>query len=76
MRQDRYPNLEFLRVKHIVMPDGLLPISTSTWWAGVKSGKYPKPVSSDLLGIGITAWSKQDIQGLINNIYDEGKLNE
>src|SRR3546814_18424785 len=22
----------------------LIPVSRSTWWAGVKSGRYPKPV--------------------------------
>lgn len=76
MKPVQYPNLEFLRVKHIVLPDGVLPISTSTWWAGVKSGKYPKPISSDLLGNGITAWSKRDIQTLIDNIYHDGKFNE
>lgn len=76
MKSVLYPNLEFLRVKHIVLPHGVLPISTSTWWAGVKSGKYPKPLNSNLLGVGITAWSKTDIQALIDNIQDEGKFNE
>ena len=23
---------------------GVLPIKKSTWWAGVKSGRFPKPV--------------------------------
>lgn len=77
MRPDRYANFEFLRVKHIVQPDGVLPISKSTWWAGVKSGKYPKPVSSNLLGVGVTSWRKNDIQTLINIINDdEEKFNE
>lgn len=76
MSLDRFPNLEFLRVMHIVLPHGILPISKSKWWHGVKSGKYPKPVSSDLLGKGITAWSRRDIESLINNINDGGEFNE
>jgi len=28
-------------------------MSKSTWWAGVKSGRYPKPVK---LGPRITSW--------------------
>ena len=43
----------FLRLPSIIAPKGPLPISKSTWWAGVKSGRYPKPVK---LGPGITAW--------------------
>lgn len=31
----------------------LIPVSRSTWWAGVKSGRYPQPVRS--LGRRITA---------------------
>ncbi len=41
----------------------LIPISKSTWWAGVKSGRYPKPVKT--LGLRITAWRVEDIRALI-----------
>lgn len=51
------------RVKQIVKPDGLIPVSKSTWWAGVKSGRFPKPVR---LGPGITAWRGEDLQALID----------
>lgn len=40
----------------------LIPISKSTWWAGVRSGRYPKPVK---LGDRITAWRVEDIRALI-----------
>ncbi len=40
----------------------LIPVSKSTWWAGVKSGRYPRPVK---LGPRITAWRVEDIRRLI-----------
>ena len=40
----------------------LVPIGKSTWWAGVKSGRYPKPIK---LGPGITAWRWTDIRALL-----------
>jgi len=41
-----------------------LPVSKSTWWAGVKSGRYPPPVTH--LGPRITAWRKSEILNLIS----------
>jgi prophage regulatory protein len=52
---------EFLRITDIVGPRGMLPIGKSTWWAGVRSGRYPEPVK---LGPGITAWRVEDIDAL------------
>lgn len=36
----------------------LIPISRSTWWAGVKSGRFPRPVK---LGPRITAWRAAEV---------------
>lgn len=41
----------------------IIPVSKSTWWAGVKSGRFPKPVKT--LGPRITAWRVSDIRDLI-----------
>lgn len=41
----------------------LIPVKKSTWWAGVKSGRYPQPVRT--LGTRITAWRVEDIRELI-----------
>lgn len=41
----------------------VIPVSKSTWWAGVKSGRYPQPVRT--LGKRITAWHVEDIRALI-----------
>ncbi len=58
------PETGFLRLKQIIGPQGPIPVSKSTWWDGVKSGRYPKPVK---LGRRITAWRVEDIKKLIEN---------
>lgn len=42
----------------------IIPIGKSSWWAGVKSGRYPQPVK---LGPRTTAWRIEDIRHLIEN---------
>lgn len=39
-----------------------IPVCKSTWWAGVKSGRFPQPVK---LGPRVTAWRVEDIRALI-----------
>ena len=41
----------------------IIPISKSTWWQGVKTGRYPKPVK---LGARITAWRVEDIKNFLD----------
>ena len=41
----------------------IIPVSKSTWWAGVRSGRYPQPTRA--LGSRITAWRIEDIRALI-----------
>lgn len=52
------------RLASILRPGGPIPVSRSTWWAGVKSGRFPAPVK---LGPRITAWREADIQRLIDH---------
>lgn len=40
----------------------IIPVSKSTWWAGVKSGRFPKPIK---LGPRTTAWKVEDVRTLI-----------
>ncbi len=64
------PETGFIRVRKILgnpkadppIP-AIIPVSKSTWWAGVKSGRYPQPVRT--LGVRITAWRVEDIRALI-----------
>ena len=44
------------------------PVSKSTLWAGVKSGKFPKPVK--LGGCRCSAWHESDIEQLIEEVSD------
>lgn len=55
------PDAGFVRLPTILK---LIPISKSTWWAGVKSGHFPQSVK---LGKRVTAWKVEDIHQLINN---------
>ncbi len=42
----------------------IIPVSKASWWNGVKSGKYPKPVK---LSTRITAWNVCSIRRLIDS---------
>ena len=57
------PDEGFVRLSTILAPGGPIPVSKSTWWAGVKSGRFPKPVK---LGPRTTAWNVKDIRSLID----------
>lgn len=65
------PATGFLRVKQIVgdrsstppVP-GLIPVCEASWWRGVKTGRYPKPVK---LSPRVTVWRVEDIRELIAN---------
>ncbi len=43
----------------------IIPVSKSSWWAGVKSGKYPKPVK---LSARCTCWRVEDILALLKRM--------
>lgn len=62
----------YLRLPHIIGRKAtknapaiqpIIPVSRSTWWAGVRSGRYPQPVRT--LGPRITVWRAEDIRALI-----------
>lgn len=56
--------VEYFRLNHIVAPHGILPIARSTWWQGVKDGRFPAAVH---LGR-IAMWRAADIEALIERI--------
>jgi predicted DNA-binding transcriptional regulator AlpA len=76
----KLPETGYLRLPQIIgdhtcVPPipGVIPVSKSTWWAGVKSGRYPQPVRG--LGRRITAWKVEDIRDLINRAaIQQGKI--
>ena len=42
----------------------IIPVSKSTWWAGIRTGRFPKPVNS--LGGRVTAWRASDVLKLVD----------
>ena len=56
------PETGFVRLPEVLK---VIPVSKSTWWAGVKEDRFPKPVK---LGPKITAWRVEDIRALIASL--------
>lgn len=56
---DSLPVTGFVRLPVVL---SVFPVSKSTWWAGVKSGRFPQ---SHKLSERITAWKVEDIRALI-----------
>jgi prophage regulatory protein len=52
-------NDRLLRIKQVLQ---IVPIAKSTWWDGVRSGRFPKPIK---LGSRTTCWRQSDIDKLI-----------
>ena len=72
------PETGFLRLRQIIGDVGdpeanppipptppIIPVSRSTWWQGVRDGRYPKPVK---LGPRTTAWEVGSIRALIERL--------
>ena len=60
----------FLRLKQIIGDpkaeppiQPILPISKSSWWDGVKSGRFPKAVK---IGANTTVWREDEIRSLVD----------
>lgn len=51
----------FMRLPAILK---LIPVGRSTWWAGVKEGRFPKAVK---IGKNTTAWRSEDIMKLMES---------
>ena len=69
----KLPETGYLRLPHIIgnpkanppIP-AVIPVGKSTWWQGVRTGRYPQPVRT--LGRRITAWRVEDIRRLIESL--------
>jgi len=64
----------FLRVKQIVGDkksnppiDPIIPVSRTSWWAGVRSGIYPTPIK---LSARTTVWRAEDIFNIAQKTTD------
>lgn len=66
------PSTGFLRLPQIIgdkrtdpPTPPIIPVCKSTWWQGVKTGRYPKPVK---LSERCTAWRVEDIRAHIEQV--------
>lgn len=73
------PSTGFLRIAQIIgdpksdpPKPPLIPISRASWWAGVRSGRYPK---SYKLSPRVTAWRCEDIAALISRLGESDSNN-
>lgn len=55
----KLPEKGYVRLRQFLP---LIGIGKSTWWKGVKDGRFPKPTK---LGPRITVWRAEDIHRLI-----------
>lgn len=62
------PETGFVRLPQILH---FVPVGKSTWWNGVKSGRFPKAVK---LGPKTTAWKAEDIRQLLEDLSNGGEV--
>lgn len=65
------PATGFLRLSQIIgnrtadaANPPIIPVSKTTWWDGVRTGRFPRPVK---LGPRTTAWRVEDIRAFIEH---------
>ena len=68
------PETGFLRLSQILgnqksnpPTPPIIPISKSSWWQGVSSGRYPAPLK---LSPKVTVWRVEDIREMIARLGD------
>jgi len=61
-----FPTTGFLRLDEVLK---VFPVAKSTWWQGIRDGRYPKGVK---LSARTTAWRAEDIKRLIDSVGQEG----
>ena len=66
-KQRPLPKEGFVRLAQILAH---IPVGKSTWWAGCKTGRFPKPVK---LGPRTTVWKVEEIRALIRQTKAQGK---
>jgi predicted DNA-binding transcriptional regulator AlpA len=65
VNQTTIPHAGFLRIKGVLSK---IPVSRATLYAGIKAGKYPKPIR---LSEGVSVWRVADIDALCHQIEQQ-----
>jgi predicted DNA-binding transcriptional regulator AlpA len=61
LSSDDFPPTGFFRLPTVL---ALIPVGRSTWWAGIRTGRFPPPVH-----VGRSAmWRVEDIKALIRTV--------
>jgi predicted DNA-binding transcriptional regulator AlpA len=68
------PAVGFLRVRQIIGDNergivGIIPVSRSGWYQGVRDGRFPAPVQ--LMGRRAVAWRAEDIRNLVAELGEK-----
>jgi len=70
------PEIGYLRLGQIIGDSKssppttpLIPVSSTTWWEGIKTGLYPTPIK---ISKNISAWPVEDIRELIERLNSKG----
>lgn len=64
-KDSKLPDTGFLRLAQILR---FIPVCKATWWNGVKSGRFPKPIKNGRC----TFWKVEDIRALIDSMVAGG----
>lgn len=66
MQSNPIPEFGFLS---LVVVLELFPVGKSTWWAGIREGRYPAPVRISRHRV---AWRVEDIRQLVERLGADG----
>lgn len=74
------PETGYLRLPQIIgnpkaVPPipAIIPVAKSTFWNGVRTGRYPKPIK---LSPRVTVWKVEDIRAFIEKSNTDGGTHE
>lgn len=70
MQQNQIPSTGFLTQRQILgdkktNTPAIIPVGATTWWNGIKAGRYPQGIK---ISTRRTAWRAEDIQALVNSL--------
>jgi predicted DNA-binding transcriptional regulator AlpA len=55
---------ELLKLKDVLK---VIPVSKTTWYIGIKEGRYPPPIK---IGLKAVAWRKKDIDNCLKSLNE------
>ena len=62
INESNHPFMGLLRLPKVLE---IIPVSRSSWWAGIKQGRYPAPVKISARAV---AWKSEHIKALLDSL--------